>query len=29
MTKATNVEGLCVNGAWGMGKRLEQLLQCV
>ena len=29
MTKATNVEGLWGNGVWGVGKRFEEILQCV
>lgn len=28
-TKATNVEGLWGNGVWGVGKRFEEILQCV
>ena len=29
MTRATNVEGLWGNGVWGVGKRFEEILQCV
>ena len=28
-TKGANVEGLWGNGVWGVGKRFEEILQCV